>query len=91
MSIFSKALRIGEGKRLKELEALVVRVDRVELPAREVDELRDQPGINVLGCDDPRLDLGDQIGRVKRLRTAARVGGSAITGCCRPQNTGRRL
>jgi len=30
MSIFSKALRIGEGKRLKELEALVVRVNALE-------------------------------------------------------------
>ncbi len=30
MSIFSKALRIGEGKRLKELEALAVRVNALE-------------------------------------------------------------
>ena len=30
MSIFSKALRIGEGKRLKELEALVGRVNALE-------------------------------------------------------------
>jgi len=30
MSIFSKALRIGEGKRLKELEALVLRVNALE-------------------------------------------------------------
>ncbi|MEN8235417.1 MAG: preprotein translocase subunit SecA [Actinomycetota bacterium] len=30
MSIFSKALRFGEGKRLKELEALVVRVNALE-------------------------------------------------------------
>ena len=30
MSIFSKALRIGEGKRLKELQALVVRVNALE-------------------------------------------------------------
>ena len=30
MSIFSKALRIGEGKRLRELEALVVRVNALE-------------------------------------------------------------
>jgi len=35
MSIFSKALRIGEGKRLKELEALVVRVNALE-PETEV-------------------------------------------------------
>ena len=35
MSIFSKALRIGEGKRLKELEALVGRVNALE-PETEV-------------------------------------------------------
>jgi preprotein translocase subunit SecA len=40
MSIFSKALRIGEGKRLKELEALVERVNALE------------PEFEVLGDDD---------------------------------------
>ena len=30
MSVFSKVLRVGEGKRLKELEALVPRVNALE-------------------------------------------------------------
>ena len=43
MSIFSKVLRIGEGKRLKELQELVERVNALESQIEALDDEQLRP------------------------------------------------